>query len=84
MKRRDVHADEIIHIGKEANNIDEQPLKTIEAQFFRDKKSIGQKILLTRQSDAEKIVVRRSVLKYIKDGIRQEKEINLKTKAIRN
>jgi len=82
LKRRDVHADEIIHIGKEANNIDEQPLKTTDAQVFRDKQSICQKILSIRQCDAEKIGVKRSALKYIKDRIRSGKRINLKTKAV--
>jgi hypothetical protein len=83
LKRRDILADEIIHIGKEANNIDEQPLKITNAQVFRDKQSICQKILLIRQCDAEKIGVKRSALKYIKDGIRSGKKINLKTKAVK-
>ncbi len=58
LKRRDILADEIIHIGNEANNIDEQPLKTIEAQVFWNKQSICQKVLLISQSDAEIIGVR--------------------------
>jgi len=83
LKKKEVHADGVIHIGKEANNIDEQPLKTTDAQVFTDKRSICQKILLIRQIDAEKIGVRRSALKYIKDGMRQGKKMNLKTKAIK-
>lgn len=83
LKRRKIIVDEIIHIGKEANNIDEQPLKTTDAQVFRNKHSIRQKILSIRQCDAEKIGVNRSVLKYIKDGIRNGKKINLKTKAVK-
>jgi hypothetical protein len=71
----------LIHIGKDANNIDEQPLKITDAQVFRDKRSICEKILSIRQWDAEKIGVKRSALKYIKDGIRKGKKINLKTKA---
>lgn len=82
LKRREVYADKIIHIGKEANNIDEQPLKTTEAQIFRDKQNVCEKILSIRQCDAEKIGVKRSVLKYIKDRIRSGEKINLKTKAI--
>jgi len=82
LKRRDILADEIIYIGKEANNIDEQPLRISDAQVFRDKHSICQKILLIHQCDAEKIGVRRSALKYIKDSIRKGNKINLKTKAI--
>jgi hypothetical protein len=83
LKRKEILANEIIHIGKEANNIDEQPLKTTEAQVFREKQSVYQKILSIRQSDAEKIGVRRSVLKYIKDRIRSGEKINLNTKAIK-
>ncbi len=83
LKRRAIQADEVIHIGKEANNIDEHPLKTTEAQVFRDKQSIYNKILLIRQSDAEKIGVGRSVLKYIKDGIREGKKINFETRAVK-
>lgn len=83
LKRRAIEADEVIHIGKEANNIDEHPLKTTEAQVFRDKQSIYNKILLIRRSDAEKIGVGRSVLKYIKYKIRNGKRIYLKTKAVK-
>ena len=45
LERRDIQVDEVIHIGKEANNIDEQPLKIIKAQIFRDKQSICKKSL---------------------------------------
>jgi len=38
---------------------------------------------MIRQSDAEKIGVKRSVLKYIKDGIRSGKMMNLKTIAVK-
>jgi hypothetical protein len=83
LERREIYAYEVIHIGKEANNIDEQPLKKTDAQVFKDYQSICQKILLIRQSEAEKRGVGRSALKYIKDRIRTGKRINLKTKAVR-
>ena len=83
LKRKDVHADEIIHIGKEANNIDEQPLKKTDAQIFRDKQIICERILTIHQCEAEKAGVDRKTFQRIKERIRKNIRINLKTKAIR-
>ncbi|MGA2913114.1 MAG: hypothetical protein ABSE07_06325 [Methanoregula sp.] len=83
LKRKHVHADDVIHIGKEANNIDLQPLKKINAQIFLDKRSICQKILSIRQCDAEKAGVDRKTFQRMKGRIRKNNHINLKTKAAR-
>ncbi len=54
----------------------------MDAQVFRIKQEIARKILALCQCDAEKIGVGRSTLKFIKDGMKNGKEINLKTSAI--
>lgn len=81
--RKLINVDDVLIIGKEANKIEDQPLFVTDAQVFRDKKSICQKILAIRQCDAEKMGIGRSTLKFIKDGIRSGKEINLSTPAIK-
>jgi hypothetical protein len=35
LKRKEVHADDVIHIGKEANNIEEQLLKNNGSPSFQ-------------------------------------------------
>jgi len=82
LNRKDVQADGFIHIGKEANNIDEQPLKKTDAQVFRDKHIICERILTIRQCDAEKAGVDRKTFQRIKDRIRKNNKINLKTIAV--
>ena len=69
--------------GKKANNIDERPLKTTDAQVFRDKQSICQKILSIRQYDAEKAGVDRKTFQRIKARIRKNYQINLKTRVVK-
>jgi hypothetical protein len=36
VRRRHVHTSEIVHIGKEANNIEDEPLETGKVQIFRN------------------------------------------------
>jgi len=83
LKRKEVQADGVIHIGKKANNIDEQPLRKTDAQVFRDKQIICEKILSIRQCDAEKAGVDRKTFQWIKKRIRMNTPINLSTKAVR-
>lgn len=45
MERRHIHADSVVLIGKEANNIDDQPLDIWQAQVFLNKRDIMDKIL---------------------------------------
>jgi len=80
--RKQINVDDVLIIGKEANKIEDQPLFVTNAQVFRDKKSVCQKILAIRQCDADKMGVGRSALKFIKDGIRSGKAINMNTPAI--
>lgn len=80
--RKQINVDDVLIIGKEANKIEDQPLFVTDAQVFRDKKSVCQKILAIRQCDAEKMSVGRCALKSIKDGIRSGKAINMNTPAI--
>ncbi len=58
MKRRHIHADSVILIGKEVNNIDDQPLDVGQAQVFINKQEIMDKIM---QLDAVK---RQKNMKY--------------------
>lgn len=80
--RKMINVDGVLIIGKEANKIEDQPLFVTDAQVFRDKQTIVQKILAIRQCDAERMGIGRSALKFIKDGIRSGKEINLNTPAL--
>lgn len=76
-------ADSVVYIGKEANSIDEQALDVKRPQEFVNKAEILQKILDISQSEAEKIGVRRGTLWKIKKKIRDGKDLNLETGAVR-
>ena len=45
MKRRHIHANSVVLIGKEANNIDDQALDIGQAQVFVNKQEIMDKIM---------------------------------------
>jgi hypothetical protein len=44
---------EIVHIGKEANNIEDKPLETGKVQVFRNEEKERPRIVDMRQCDAE-------------------------------
>ena len=53
LERKHIHADSVIYIGKEANNIDEQALDVKKPQMFINKPEIMRKILELSQSQVE-------------------------------
>jgi hypothetical protein len=59
LERRHIHVSEIVHIGKEANNIEEELLETGKVQVFRNKEKEREKIIQIRQCDAEKLGINR-------------------------
>lgn len=70
LERRHIHADGILYIGKEANNIDEEELELQRAQTFVDEETIKQQILaLTPKEAREYGIKHRSTLKRMKDSI---------------
>jgi hypothetical protein len=82
LERKHVHADSVIYIGKEANNIDEQALDVKKAQEFVNKQEIMDNILQMSQSEAEALGVSRSRFQGIKQRIR-DGNLNLNTPAVR-
>lgn len=83
LERRHIVADDVAHIGKEANNIDEQALEVRKAQKFIDKAEIMKKIIAMSQKVAEECGVDRKTFQRMKQRIRDNGTINLKTKAVR-
>jgi len=83
LERKHVHADAVIYIGKEANNIDEQALDVKKAQKFVNKEEIMQMILAIPQKEAEARGVSRSVFQGIKQRIRESGDVNLDTPGVR-
>lgn len=61
-----IYADGIIYIGKEANNIEDQPLDVIGSQVFINQEEINQKILAITPEERRKIGISRSELSYLK------------------
>ena len=49
-----VHVSEIVHIGKEANNIEDEPLEGGNVQVFSNKEKERLRIVDMRQCDAER------------------------------
>ena len=67
LERKHVHADGVVYIGKEANNIDEQELDVKQAQVFVDEKLVYGFILkLTPEKAREIGIEHRSSLAYLK------------------
>ncbi|MGA2914246.1 MAG: hypothetical protein ABSE07_12130 [Methanoregula sp.] len=59
LERRYIYVSEIVHIGKEANNIDDEPLKTGKVQVFRNEEKDRLRIVEMRQCDAERLGIDR-------------------------
>jgi len=54
LERRYIHVSEIVHIGKEANNIEDEPLEGGNVQVFRNKEKERLRVVGMRQCDAER------------------------------
>ena len=76
-------ADDVAHIGKEANNIDDQALEVRKAQSFLDKIVIMETILAMPQKIAEVCGVDRKTFQRMKQRIRENGDLNLKTPAVK-
>lgn len=83
IERKHVHADGVVYIGEEANNIDEQKLDVKKAQEFLNEEEIKRKILEMPQKEAERLGVGRSTLHKIKWKIRKGEKINWKGNGVR-
>ena len=78
MKRRHIHADGAVLVGKEANNLDDQALDIGQAQVFINKKEIMDKIMQLDAAMGRKVgIPYRGTLKRIQDRIRESGDINL-------
>ncbi|WP_156148155.1 hypothetical protein [Methanosarcina sp. WH1] len=73
----------LVYIGKEANNIEDQPLDVTGAQEFINKQEIMNNILNMSQTEAEALGVSRSRFQGIKQRIRENGNLNLNTPAVR-
>ncbi|MCM1987930.1 hypothetical protein [Methanococcoides seepicolus] len=84
MKRRHIHADSVVLIGKEANNIDDQPLDIYQAQVFINKQEIMDKIMQLDVEMGRTVgIAYRGTLKRIQDKIKQTGDINLNARFMR-
>ncbi len=84
LERKHIHVDGLVYIGKEANNIEDQPLDVKGAQVFINEEEIKQKILNLNPKEARELGIKyRSTLKKIKDRILKEEKINMKTSQVR-
>jgi hypothetical protein len=59
LERRHIQVSEIVHIGKEANNIEDEPLETGNVQVFKNEEKERLRIVEMRQCDAEKLGINR-------------------------
>lgn len=83
LKRKHIKVDGLVYIGKEANNIEDQPLDVTKPQTFINEEEIIQKILALTPEEARKIGIKhRSELKYLKEKAREGK-LNFNTPVMR-
>jgi len=84
LKRKHIRDNGLVYIGKEANNIEDQPLDVTKPQSFINMGEIKQKILALIPEEALKMGIKhRSTLKRMKDRIMKEGRINLDTKEVK-
>lgn len=84
LKRRHIHTDSVVLIGKEANNIDDQPLEIYPAQIFVNKQEILDKIMeLTPEMGRKLGIAYRGTLKRTQDKIMLTGDINLNARFMR-
>lgn len=83
LERKHIRADGLTYIGKEANNIEDEPLNVTKPQIFINMEEIKQNILALTPEKARKMGIKhRSTLKRIKDRIMKDDKINLKTREV--
>jgi DNA polymerase elongation subunit (family B) len=71
LERKQIQADGLVYIGKEANNIEDQSLEVTGVQVIINEEEIKQKILAMTPEEARKIGIKhRSELKYLKEKAR--------------
>lgn len=80
MERKHVHADSVVYIGKEANNIDEQALDVKKAQLFYNEEKIKKDIISLPQKITEEWGADRKTFQRILE----RNEINLNTASVRS
>ena len=74
----------MVYIGKEANNIEDQPLDIVKPHTFINEEKIKQKILSLSPKEARESGIKyRSTLKKIKDRISKDGKINMKTNEVK-
>jgi len=84
LNRKHIWADGLVYIGKEANNIEDQPLEVTKPQIFVNMEEKMQKILdITPEIARNAGIKHRSTLKRIKDRIINDGKINLGTKEVK-
>jgi len=84
LERKYIQVDGLVYIGKEANNIEDQPLDVIGAQVFINEEEIKQKILALTPEEAREFGIKhRSTLKRMKDRVKRDSKINLDTKEVK-
>jgi hypothetical protein len=66
LERKHIRVSEIVHIGKEANNIEDEPLETGKVQVFRNEEKERLRIVDMRQCDAERWGINRGMRWRIK------------------
>ena len=83
MSRRLISNGEIVYIGKETKNIEEQPLELRNPNEYKNIEKIKERILKMTPAEARKLGIKhRSTLKRIKDRIK-EGNVNWNTKNVR-
>lgn len=83
IERKHIQADGLVYIGKEANNIEDQPLDVTGSQVFINEEEIKQRILNLSPKEAREFGIKyRSTLKKMKDRILKGGKINIKTNEV--
>lgn len=71
-REKHIHVDGLVYIGKEANNIEEQPLDVEKPQVFINEEEIKNFILALTPEEARKIGISRNEPYYLKKNVMEE------------
>lgn len=69
LERKHIQVDGLVYIGKEANNIEEQPLDVEKPQVFINEEEIKNFILALTPEEARKIGISRNEPYYLKKNV---------------
>ncbi|KAF1074822.1 hypothetical protein [Methanogenium sp. MK-MG] len=83
LEMRHIVADGVLHIGKEANSVDEQVLDAKRSQVFVNEREVREEILNMLYKESERRRINLGTLWRIKKKVRQNRNITINSSLVK-